>query len=102
MLVESIFIPCNNSLSSDPFRRLINKDVPAAEQENWNQINVINKSPGCLTIHIACAIKRYIRKEKIYLFEKSTSAYHIYCSKKLIRLGGIHKNIMQLQSSDML
>ena len=62
-LVEPILIPYNNSLSSDPFRQLINKAVPTVEKETWNQISVINKSPGHLAIHMACAIKRYLREE---------------------------------------
>ena len=69
-LVEPILVPCNNSLSGDPCRQLINKAVPTVEKETWNQISVINKSPGRLTIHMACAIKRYLREEKIYLSQK--------------------------------
>ena len=69
-LVEPILDPCNNSLSGDPCRQLINKAVPTVEKETWNQISVINKSPGRLTIHMACAIKRYLREEKIYLSQK--------------------------------
>ena len=69
-LVESIFIPYNNQLSSDPFRQLINKVVPTADHETWNQIKVINKSPGRLTIHMACIITRYIREEKLCLSQK--------------------------------
>ena len=32
-LVESVFIPYNNQLSSDSFRQLINKVVPTADHE---------------------------------------------------------------------
>jgi len=69
-LVEPILVPCNNSLSSDPCRQLINRAVPTEEKETWNQISVINKSPSRLAIHMACAIKRYLREEKIYLSQK--------------------------------
>ena len=69
-LVEPILVPYNNSLSSDPFRQLINKAVPTAEKKTWNQISVINKSPGRLAIHMACAIKRSLGVEKIYLSQK--------------------------------
>ena len=100
-LVEPILVPYNNSLSSDPFRQLINKAVPTAEKKTWNQISVINKSPGRLTIHMACAIKRYLREEKIYLSQKSACANRIHCLKEPICLGGMKKNIMQLQRRDI-
>jgi len=86
-LVEPIFISYNNSLSSDPFRQLINKAVPTAEQETWNKINVINKSPGRLTIHMACALKRYIREEKIYLSQKKRLYLSYLLLKKTDSLG---------------
>ena len=35
-LVEPILVPCNNSLSGDPCRQLINKAVPTLEKETWN------------------------------------------------------------------
>ena len=57
-------------MSGDPCRQLINKAVPTVEKETWNQISVIIKSPGHLAIHMACAIKRYLREEKIYLSQK--------------------------------
>ena len=86
-LVEPVFIPYNNSLSSDPFRQLINKAMPAVEQETWNQIKVINKSPGRLVIHMACAIKRYISKEKIYLSQKKRMRLSYQLLKKTNSLG---------------
>ena len=69
-LVESIFIPYNNQLSSDPFHQLISKVMPTAHQETWNQIKVINKSPGRLTIHMACIITKHIREENLCLSQK--------------------------------
>ena len=70
-LVEPILIPYNNSLSSDSFRQLINAAVSTVEEETWNQVSVINKSPGRLTVHMACAIKRYLREEKISISKKA-------------------------------
>ena len=99
-LVEPTLIPYNNLLSRD-FRQLINKAVPTAEKETWNQISVINKLPGRLAIHMACAVKKYIREEKIYLSQKSACANRIHCLKEPICLGGMKKNIMQLQRRDI-
>ena len=81
-LVEPILIPYNNSLSSDSFRQLINTAVPTVEKETWNQVSVINKSPGRLTVHIACVpLKDILGKKKSIYLKKSACAYRIYCSK---------------------
>ena len=74
-------------MSSDPFRQLINKAVPTVEKETWNQISVINNSPGRLAIHMACAIKRYIREEKIYLSQKKRLYLSYLLLKKTDSLG---------------
>ena len=81
-LVEPILIPYNNSLSSDPFRQVINKAMPTVAKVTWSKISVINKSLGRLTIHMACAIKRYLGEEKIYPSQKK----HLCLSYLLLKI----------------
>ena len=69
-LVETIFMPYNNPTKKDPFTQLIQKIMPDAEQIRWNQIEAINETPGLLTILMANKIRKYIRKQNLFLTPK--------------------------------
>ena len=79
-LVETIFIPFNNSSKNDPFQQLIHNIVPNIDISSWKQVKAINQTPGRLTIHMACKINKYLRRKKLCLTQKE----RLYLSYLLI------------------